>query len=348
MGRKKVEEQSDFQQNEFLDVDSDFEIDDSVSYDEGTIIENNNVKPTISDAYKKDTKERKKVLVNCLRNERIIVRHIPKESHYVKNPKHLLYGSMAESAQRTFVVPRLSSGIFKNILTDNEKEYLEHIMGFEHNTMSVYKKVDNFWDSSNEFGINSVTLKKQDNYFDLSSPEDYIRYKILLTNKNLIAPSLREMMDNPKATYQFVITSDKEENNLSKTKLDIKMSCYKEYGKVEDDIEILRTIVETIDSRPLAPNTKLEFLQSRIDKFITTMPEIFHETITDPLLKTKTLLRKAISKGFIANKGGYLYLKETNTPLCEDGQNPTLAIAAEYLNAPQRQDVLFSLQAKVK
>ncbi len=59
--------------------------------------------------------------INCLRNERIIVRFLPKETGLVSNPKHLLFGGMAEGTTRTFVVPKLSSGAYTNILTDNEK-----------------------------------------------------------------------------------------------------------------------------------------------------------------------------------------------------------------------------------
>jgi hypothetical protein len=33
-------------------------------------------------------------VVNCLRNERITVRHIPKEGGFITNPKHLLYGEL--------------------------------------------------------------------------------------------------------------------------------------------------------------------------------------------------------------------------------------------------------------
>ena len=58
----------------------------------------------------------KKELVNCLRNERIIVRHIPRQSNMVQNPKHVLYGGMAENAIRVFVVPRLTSGKYVNVL----------------------------------------------------------------------------------------------------------------------------------------------------------------------------------------------------------------------------------------
>ena len=144
-------------------------------------------------------------IINCLRNGRVIVRHIPKEGGMITNPKHILFGGMAENAIRTFVVPRLSSGMFVNVLTDSEKAYLEEVMGLEYNALSVYKKENNFWDDSNDSGISKVRLTKLDNYLNLADPEDYIRYKILLANKDYIAPSLEVLQDSPKATYQFVI-----------------------------------------------------------------------------------------------------------------------------------------------
>ena len=69
--------------------------------------------------------------VNCLRNERIIVRFVPNPSAMIQTKGHLLYGGMADSATRSFVVPRLSSTkLYKNILTDNEKAYAEFINKF--------------------------------------------------------------------------------------------------------------------------------------------------------------------------------------------------------------------------
>ena len=68
-------------------------------------------------------------VVSCLRNERIIVRHVPRASGMVSNPKHVLYGGMAEGSKKTFTVPRLTSGTFVNVLTKAEKAFLEEIMG---------------------------------------------------------------------------------------------------------------------------------------------------------------------------------------------------------------------------
>ena len=286
--------------------------------------------------------------VNCLRNERVIIRHIPKESGMVTNPKHILFGGMAENAVRTFVVPRLSSGVFVNILTDSEKAFLEEVMGLEYNALSIYKKVDNFWDDSNESGISRVRLTKQDNYLNLADPEDYIRYKILLANKDYIAPSLQALQDSPKATYQFVIISEGDETKSAKDNMSATMKCYKEFGKIENDINTIRVIVETIDGRPTAPTVKLEFLQGRINALIQADSKIFLRVITDPMLSTKVLIKRAIEAGLISNRGNYLYLKSDNTPLCEVNEEPTLNIAAKFLNAPKNQEIKFALEAKLK
>ena len=287
--------------------------------------------------------------INCLRNERIIVRHVPKlTGMWGNNPKHILAGGMAEGASRTFVVPRLSSGMFVNILTDKEKSFLEEIMGLEYNALSVYKKVDNFWDDSTDNGIGKVRLTKQDNYFNLSDPEDYIRYKILLANKDYIAPSLQVLQDSPKATYQFVIISEGEETKAAKSNMSTTMKCYKEFGKIEDDIDTLRVIIETIDGRPTAKTAKLEFLQTKANELIQADSKIFLKVVTDPMLSTKVLIKKGIEAGLISNRGNYLYLRSDNSPLCEANEEPTLNIAAKYLNAPKHQDLLFSIQAQLK
>jgi fructokinase len=74
------------------------------------------------------------------------------------------------------------------VLTRDEKEYLEHVMGLEYNALSIYNKPENnFWSDANTNGISAVTLSKSDTYLDLSNPNDYIRYKIALANKDYIA-----------------------------------------------------------------------------------------------------------------------------------------------------------------
>ena len=79
----------------------------------------------------RSTKQEASEPINCLRNERIILRFVPSPNALVQSKGHVLSGGMAEGAKRSFVVPRLRSGQYVNVLTDNEmkKLALEMSMG---------------------------------------------------------------------------------------------------------------------------------------------------------------------------------------------------------------------------
>lgn len=286
--------------------------------------------------------------ISCLRNEKVIVRHIPKETGMVTDPRHILYGGLAENAKRTFVVPLLRNGAFVNILTDSEKEFLEEVMGLEYNALSVYKTQNNYWDDSNMGCVNSVTLTKDDLRLDLSNPEDYIRYKILLANKDFIAPSMKELEDHPKATYQFVIIGQDTEINRAKVKMSTSMQAVKEFGKIEDNFDKLRYVLQVLEGRPVSPKTKIDFIQTKIYDFIQSRDsKRVLSILQDPLLDAKVLIGKAVEYGIISKRGDYYYLKADGSAICEPGQDPTLNVAAEYLNSPKHQDALFAIQGKL-
>lgn len=281
-------------------------------------------------------------MVSCLRNERIIVRFIPRESGMVTNPKHVFYGGMAENSIRVFTVPILeSNGKYVNVLTNEEKLFLEEFMGLPFNALSIYRKENNYWDNF------YVRLTKVETILDLSNPNDYIKYKVLLANKDFIAGSLQELQDTPKATYQYVLISEVDETRQSTLKLNATMEAYKEFGRIESDVDAMRVIIETIDGKPTSPSTKVEFLQAQINRIIQSDSKLFLKVVTDPYLPTKVLIKKGLEQGLITKRGNYLYLREDNTPLCEANEEPTLNIAAKFLNSPKRQAIKFALEAKI-
>ena len=277
-------------------------------------------------------------LKNCLKNERILVRFVPKEDSNITNPKHILYGGMAEGAVKYYTVPLLAStGTYKNILTDDEKAFLESYMGLEYNALSVYNKTNNFWANF------TVRLTKHDNYLDLSDPNDYIKYKVLLANTDFIADSIKTLNDHPKATYQFVMIKEGESEKREEEKMSVTMKCYKEYGKIEDDNDTLRCIIELIDNRPIAKNTKSEFLKSRINSLIQADPKLFYNIITDEYLNNKVLIKTATEEGVIKRRNNLYYFEDT--PLCPDGTESTLSVAAEYIGLGKNQDLKLRIEA---
>ena len=279
--------------------------------------------------------------INPLRNEKVIVRFVPKENDSITDRKHVAFGGMMENSVRGFTVPVLSNGTFKNILTDNEKSFLEEILGLEVNGLSVYNKKDNYWTNY------LIKLGKQDTILDLSIPEDYIKYKVLLANKDTVAPSMNHLREYRKTTYEYVIMEPNEEFSDSKNRVNNTMKCFEEFGAIKDKFDVLKCIIETIDGRPVAANTKIEFLQAKATDLITSNPKLFLQTITDPLLNTKVLIKKAVEAGLISKRGEYYYLREDGSPLCDSNEDPTFTIAAKYLSLPQNQELKFSIEAKL-
>lgn len=283
--------------------------------------------------------------------EKIQVKYIPKDSGLLvgNKEKHVASGGFYETGFKLYTVPMLTSGHLKKILTDAEQETIEEYLQLPAGTMNFHAKLENnYWADTNDAGVSTVRLTKDGAILDLSDPYDYLRYKILLANSDKICPSLDVLEKNRKATYEFVIIREGETAKQASQKMSTLKRCLMEYGKVENDKETLIYIAEALEGKMLDPNTKIEFLQGKMDTLITSDSKNFLKVITDPYLPTKVLIKKALSQRLIVNKGNYLYLAEDNSPLCANGEEPTIEMAAKYLNAPKNQQLLLSLKAKLK
>ena len=292
---------------------------------------------------KKEKSAMTDVKVNPLRNEKVTVRFIPHNDNGL--PKnHVLAGGRVDGASDTFVVPIIpSTGNYKNILTNDEKTFLEEALGLDDNALSVYKKENNYWD---KYRVD-IHNAKEGITLDLSNPEDYIKYKVLLANNDRVAASVQERIDRPKQTYMYEIVRSAEETNIENAKMDATMESYKEFGKIDSDIDTMRVLVELLDGRPYAANTSAAFLRSRINMSIQSDPKSFINAIKDPLLHAKVLIRRGTEIGVLSKRGDYYYLKSDGSPLCDSGENPTLSIAAKFINLPAHQDIKFILESEM-
>ena len=293
-------------------------------------------------------------LVNCLRNETVIVRKLPKRTNLVKDANHVMSDGMHDNAVKIYSVPKLQkSNTFVNVLTNEEKDFLEYTMGLPKNALSIYKQPaeENYWSNANPAGLSSVTLRKKDNIFKMSVPTDYISVKILLANKDKICPSWEEWQARPKETYDYVIIREGEENKNSQNNADATIEAVMKLGKIADDKDVLRLVVETMMGKKYTDSTSADWMKTQALDMIKNTPKnarMFLSIVSDENLDNKVLIRKAISKGLIADRGGFLYIKDGNQPMCGDGEDPTMNIAAKWLGKPKNQEMLFALQAKLK
>lgn len=278
-------------------------------------------------------------LISPLRNERVIVRRLLKEGK-ITNPKHVLYGGMAAGAFKWFTVPMLRNGQLVDVLTKQEKDFLEEAMGLEANALSVHRKVDNYWSNY------KVKLGKEDTILNLNDPEEYIKYKVLLNNTDQIAPSLDEVSLRPKETYEYVLLHEEEEAKANQKRVNKNIEAYKAFGKLENDKDKLRTIVEIATSRPQHKTVSLEILTDQVDRLIQADANLFLTIAQDPLLDTKVLLKKGRECGAVKVKNDLFYDSD-GKPLCDAG-NATFSVAAEWLNKPKNQGTKLAIEAKIK
>ena len=292
---------------------------------------------------KKENAMVKSEVINPLRNEEIYVRFVPQQTGFgITDKSHVGYGGLFDGNDVTLVVPILSNGRYKNVLTNEEKDYLERELGLDSNALSVYKTENNFWDNFR------IRIGKEGMKLNLSDPNDYIKYKVLLANVDVVAPSVKERMERPKATYRYELVRLGEEASIESAKMDAMMESYKAFGKIEDDLDTMRVLVELLDGRPYSKDESVVFFRQRINLLIQADAKRFLQYIKDPLLHTKVIIRRGVELGKVSMKNDYYYLATDGSPLCEIGEKSTLSNAAAFINQPAHQDIKFLLESEVE
>lgn len=279
----------------------------------------------------------KEVSTFVLPNEKIIVKYIARNrgmaAHVDKN--HVISGGMLINSTKKFSAPLQRNGTIANILTLEEKAYLEQRTGLD---LSVY---GNFW--NNYF----VSLSKEDNnnILDLNEPMDYISYRILMSlSKVDIAPSWNDR--HSKSTYQFAITRENEEMLEKKGKLDSKREAFMLYGKIMDSKEQLLGVLKLITNKPISKDTSLDWLQSQVESIVDAEPLKFVSVLKDKSFYTKILINEAIELGIVTKKSNK-YATTDGLDLCNAGEVATLDNAVKYLDEAQNQEVRTIIEAKI-
>lgn len=274
-----------------------------------------------------------------LPNEKVTIKFIKRNKGLASNvgSDHVISGGMIEGATRKFCVPLLRNGGLKNVLTNEEKEFFEegHFRGVN---LSIYS---DFWKTQ------FVALEKLDTILDLSVPEDYIKYKILLSWDTVIAPSLQQYKTENKGTYQFYITKSGEELKDRSKKLDLIKTAWKVYYKLEDNKDALVSIIYLMTGKKLSDNSTMEFINTEVETLVDTRTKDFLALVEDPNFETKTLIALAENVGIILKKNGK-YETVDGLTLAKQGEIASLQNAVSYLIDPKNHEVRDLIQARIK
>lgn len=265
------------------------------------------------------------------------VKFVPRKVGMAANvpDNHIISGGMLSKSKQEYYAPLTRNGSIANILTNEEKDYLEKVTQLN---LSVY---GDFWHTF------SVKLYKEDtqNQFDISKPLDYISVKILEKWTDQVAPSWSDRVLKP--TYKFAIVRGDEIQDEQKIALDYKKEAFKFYGRIEDDKEKLLGVLKLISNKNISKDSKLSWIQGQVENHIDVNPKSFLDIIQDPSFDTKVLINKALDAGVLLRDGNKLKTSD-GLYLAHDGNVASFANAVKYLQDDRHQDVRAMIEAKIE
>jgi len=179
-----------------------------------------------------------------------------------------------------------------------EQDFFERMLGMSKGDLDISKYKtdekgnrfpDTFWQRAG-----TVKLRNEANTLDLSSPMDMLKYKVLMLNKNVVAPSPSEK--NKKRTYRFMIVDQEVAEVQEKEELNLKLDAYSWFARVKADIEQLKEIMWLYDNR-ISNTTNYDYVFAYVGKLVNDSPAQFLKVVKDVNKDAKLLLMKALKNG---------------------------------------------------
>lgn len=241
------------------------------------------------------------------------------------------------------VVPRNSTtGAFIDPLTNEERAFLESpssglALGPE--SLSVHKKKDNYWSEYR------VRLDKNVLQLDLSDPVDYIRWKVLLVNKDLIAPSAAEKFN--KGTYKFAIVEEGYQNEEKVKAASSKTEAYKAFGAMMHSVEKMRNFLNVYQTqkpggKSIPPNATADFLTAEIEKIVESDLTGFINLVKDTRYDEKVLIYNALKAKALHREGLTFKLPEG------DIIGETMDSVIAFLKDPVNSEEVIKLKSRIE
>jgi len=140
---------------------------------------------------------------------------------------------------------------------------------------------------------------------------DMIRYKVLMLNKNVVAPSPTEK--NKKRTYRFMLVDQEIAEVQEKEDLNTKLEAFSWFARIKSDIGQLREIMWLADSR-ISNTTNYDYVFAYVGKIVNESPSNFLKLVQDTHKDSKLLLMRA-------TKSGSLVLSKEKTYQFLDGKD---------------------------
>lgn len=261
---------------------------------------------------------------------------------------------MFNKVKKSFQVPLMSAnkgGGVKVILDDTskkriekyaekfpsgmtEREFFEEELGVD---LSPYGEPgSNFWRDSKK---SRVTLTKEGMALNLNTAMGMLRYKILLANKNLIAPSYEERRN--RATYEFMIVNQGKLTSKKAEAGKLKSRAFAAFAKITGDEGSMKGFIRAL-GRAIPANYTNDWMEAEILDVLEDNPGNFLRIVEDPTYEIKIFIQKAVECGSIKRMNDRRYVLDNGIELGD------LPQAIQYLSDPEHQEVKLRIKSQIE
>jgi hypothetical protein len=215
-----------------------------------------------------------------------------------------------------------------------EQEFFEEELGIDLNPSKP--RGENFWRDDKR---GRVTLTKEGMTLDLKTPMGMLRYKILLANRNLIAPSYDTRRD--RATYEFMIVNQGKPTSKKAEMAEIKTKAYQAYAQVISSEASMKGFLRSL-GRAIPANHNDAWLKTEIMEILEEGPAKFLRIVNDPMFKGKVFVQEAVEAGAVRRMNENRYVLDNGVELGD------LLGAVKYFSDPINQEVRMRVTTQIE
>lgn len=215
-----------------------------------------------------------------------------------------------------------------------QKEFFEKEIGADLNPMA--QPDNNFWRIDRR---SRVILTKEGLTLNLNLPMDMLKYLILMSNKNLVAPSYEER--TLRATYEFMIVDEGKVTIQKLAEANIKANAYVKFAEITSNKNAIIGFIRSL-GRGVPASATEDWLKNEVLTIVESNPEYFLEIVNHPQYHERIFVQEAVEAGAIIRKGDRRYTLDNGAELGE------LTDVVNYLLNPDNQEVRMRIKAKIE
>lgn len=284
--------------------------------------------------------------INILEDKKVIVKPIVKPSGFFKKGHDGEF--MYTRCKERFSIPYDGKvNGFAKIFGDNPTEaraiqkLFEKELSKKEGDLNLYDRKNPFW------GKFFVELDKNEITLDLNNPVQALQYRVLLSRRDIIAPSWGQRFDRP--SYKWALCDpDIVEKEVNK-KGELIAEAIKLFTAIQNSENKMSNVLRLMGKK-IPKNSSKDWLKTEITKTFTQIEKIagtssikdFIEAASDPKIDDKIFVFDAVEAEFIVIEDGIFKDTESKALL-----GKSLEAVVNYYNNGENQDDKLLMKQKL-